>query len=244
LNAAAPLATVLLTSGGAPGAAVLRRLRASRRVRLAGVVLSTRILSPCYGPLRGAWEMVRRSGLRYALYLACAAAPPLRAGAIPVHRTRDVNDAASAAFLAALSPDLIVSAFFNQHIGEAIARLARCGAVNIHPSPLPAFRGADPVFHARLRGAAHLGVTVHRVAPELDRGNILAQETRPLDPAQSVLRATVSLYARGAELLLGALDAIAAGAPGAPQAGDASYHSWPTPEEVRKAVRRGVRLVL
>lgn len=244
MTAAAPLATVLLTSGGAPGAAVLARLRASPRVRLAGIVLSTRILRARYGLLRGAREQLRRSGLRYALYLACAAAPPLRARGIPVHRTRDVNDAASAAFVASLAPDLIVSAFFNQRIAEATVRLARCGAVNIHPSPLPAFRGVDPVFYARLRGAETLGVTVHRVTPELDAGGILAQEIRPLDPASSVLRATVSLYARGAELLVGALDAICAGSPGRPQSGEASYDSWPTPEEVREAVRRGVRLVL
>lgn len=243
LSAAAPVRTVLCTSGGAPGAAVLARLRACARVRLVGVVLSTRILSARYGPIRGAWEQVRRSGLRYALYLASATAPRLRTADLPVHRTRDVNSPESLEFLAGAEPDLIVCAFFNQKFGEPAAALAHCGAVNIHPSLLPAFRGVDPVFYARLRGAEALGVTVHRVSPELDGGNILAQEAHPLEPGESVLAATVRLYGRGAELLVGALDSIVQCAPGTPQAGATQYDSWPTPQQVRALARRGVRLV-
>jgi methionyl-tRNA formyltransferase len=145
-------------------------------------------------------------------------------------RTRNIN--AEPGLIAALKPDLIVSAFFNQRIGPAVLGIAP--ALNIHPSLLPAFRGVDPVFYARLRDAP-LGVTVHRVSPELDSGDIVAQE--PFDPGGSVLESTVALYARGAQLLIDTL-----GQPARPQSGSGNYDSWPRRADVAALRRKGVRL--
>ncbi len=233
---------VLATSGGLPGAAVLERLRAAPAIEIVGVVRSTRILSARYGRLRGAWAQLRRSGLRYGAYLACATFPRMDAQGLPLLETRDLNDAGARAFLARLAPQLLVSAFFNQRIGAEVVALAGAGAVNIHPSLLPEYRGVDPVFYARLRAAARLGVTVHRVAPELDRGAILAQAPLALRPEESVLAATVRLYAHGAGLLAQNLERIAAGDPGAPQAAEGGYDSWPTAAQVAALRARGVRL--
>jgi methionyl-tRNA formyltransferase len=217
---------VLCTSGGRPGAAVLRVLRANK-VDVAGIVLSTRVLSPRYGFLRGAWEQYRRSGLRYTIYLGMASL-----GRIDGFRTRDINRDAER--IAAIRPDLIVSAFFNQRIGAEITSLAP--ALNIHPSLLPAFKGVDPVFYARLRGAA-LGVTVHRISPELDSGDIVAQQAYEAEGGASVLSITESLYARGAQLLVETL-----GQPARRQEGSGNYDSWPTRADVAALRRKGVRL--
>jgi len=234
---------VLCSSGGHPGRAVLARLLGSPRVSIAAIVLSTRVFHPGDGFLRGAWHHARASGLRYALYLARAAAPRLRAPGIPVIRSRDLNRDAVRARIEGLAPDLLLSAFFNQHIGEATVAAARLGAVNIHPSLLPALKGVDPVFYARLHGDAALGVSVHRVSPRLDAGNLLAQRAFPVLPGESVLEATARLYGEGAELLLASLDAIEAGAPGTPQSGPGSYFSWPDRAQVAALRRKGVRLV-
>ena len=215
---------VLCTSGGRPGAAVLRTLR-NNGVEITGIVVSTRILSPRYGFLRGAWEQCRRSGLRYTTYLGL-----LSLGRMDGFRTTDINQHADQ--IAAHRPDLVVSAFFNQRIGGTITALAP--TLNIHPSLLPQFKGVDPVFYARLRGAP-LGVTVHRVSPELDSGDILAQQA--YDPGGSVLASTVALYARGAQLLLDTL-----GQPARPQSGSGNYDSWPTRADVAALRRKGVRL--
>ena len=231
---------VLCTSGGFPAAAVLERLLDSPRVELAAILLSTRVLHPGYGLLRGAWEHYRRSGPAYALYLGIAAAPRLRARGVPVLRSKDINR--ERAWIERLAPDLVVSAFFNHLIGAPVLAAARYGAVNIHPSLLPALKGVDPVFYARLLDRPVLGVSVHRVTPVLDGGNLLAQEELPLLPRESVLAATARLYGQGALLLLESLDAIAAGAPGAPQAGEGSYFSWPSRAQVAELRRKGVRL--
>ncbi len=243
--------------GGLHGALVLDRLLACPRVEVCGIVLSSRIDRADAGFLGGAWAHVRRSGLSYATYLWCStflADVLLRFSApgcasrraaersIPVRTTRRINEAASRAFVQARSPDLLVSAFFNQRIAEDLARIPRLGAVNIHPSPLPGFRGVDPVFYARLRGAQELGVSVHRIAPEWDAGDILRREILAPAPRESVLHATARLYDRGAALLVQALDALEAGVPGTAQEGKGCYDSWPSRAQAAALRRGGVAL--
>jgi len=212
---------------------VLRELLQSKEIQLAGVVRSTRVISPRYGFLRGALEQWRRSGLAYTAYLGCALLPRLPSAGLPVHATRDVNDAQGRAFVERLAPELLVTAFFNQRVG-AWAR-----GVNLHPSLLPALRGTDPVFRALARGERRLGVTLHRLAAELDAGDIIAQHEAPLVDGESVLGATVRLYALGARLLIESLQKINSGSPQPPSS---DYASWPTPEEVAALRRRGVSL--
>lgn len=248
------LRVVLCTRGGLPGARVIERLAASPRVEISGVVLSTRMLHTDQGFAGAALECLRASGLAYAAYLwsstsladallgsASVAGRAAHLGA-PTWRTRRINGPDSRAFIAGRTPDLLVSAFFNQRIDAAVAAIPGLGAVNIHPSALPRFRGVDPVFHARLQGAASLGVSVHRIVPELDAGPILRQEIAPAPAGESVLHATARLYARGAALLLEALGDIEALAPGEPQAGAASSDSWPTRAQVGALARTGTPL--
>jgi methionyl-tRNA formyltransferase len=234
---------VLCTNGGVHGATVLRRLAACPDIDLAGIVLSTRLLNARYGTLRGAFEHWRRSGLRYALYLARSAAARLPAPGVERLATRDLNASHCVAALRVLSPDLLVSAWFNQRIGPEVTAVPQYGAVNIHPSLLPSFRGVDPVFHARLSDAQAVGVTLHRIAPEFDTGNILAQAVLSTARDESVLRTTRRLFERGADLLVDALGRIAAGDAGEPQRGGGNYDSWPTRAQVQALRHRGVRLV-
>jgi len=229
---------VLCTSGGLPGSAVFQKLRSHGAIEVVGLVVSKRILSPHYGFLRGAWQQYRRSGLRYTAYLGCSLLKPLSLQGVPTLSTRDVNDTAGREFIAGLAPDLLVSAFFNQRISPAVTACA-AATVNVHPSLLPAFKGVDPVFYAKLRGAP-LGVTLHRISPELDCGEIVAQQRIAESLGESVLAGTVRLYAAGAQLLIDSLGRIAQRA--APQEGAGNYDSWPSRREVAALRRKGVRL--
>lgn len=201
---------------------------------------------------------LRGSGLRYSTYLWASTSlselmlrfsslqtawvRAARAG-IPVLATRNIADASGRRFLETCDADLLVSAFFDQRIDEDLARMPGCGAVNIHPSLLPDFKGVDPVFFARLRGHRELGVTVHLVSPQWDAGPVLCRETMAVREADSVFLATARLYDRGAQLLAGALDAIRAGEPGATQALEGCYDSWPRRDDVAALGRRGIALV-
>jgi hypothetical protein len=249
---------LLCTSGGLFGALVLQRLLASADVAVVGLVQSTRVLRSRQRWLQGVLEIWRHSGLPYTVYLGCATgvaeavgrwsglspvAHAAKVRAIPVLATADVNQPEGVDFVRRQGPDVLLSAFFNQRIGAGVAAIATLGAVNIHPSLLPDFKGVDPVFHARLAGAPRLGVSLHRIAPELDTGPLLGQREVPVEANASVLASTALLFGAGAELLLDCLPALRHGDPGRPQPPGGSYDSWPTRAQVRRFRRAGQRLV-
>lgn len=118
--------------------------------------------------------------------------------------------------IAALEPDLILSYTFPYRIPAELRAIPRLGAVNLHPTPLPRYRGPNP---ARMvyAGEPTIGATLHRTEEGFDTGAILGQAECPLPPEPTV----EALHAAWRELLLAALDEgvtrAAAGDPGEPQ---------------------------
>lgn len=124
--------------------------------------------------------------------LAAAGAPPLlvvtgpssphgllagaceRLGAI-LEPCADVNDPAFVARVAALAPDLLIVAGCSQILRDPLLRTPKLGAVNLHPSLLPEYRGREPLFWAILRGERRVGITAHRMTSAVDAGPILLQ---------------------------------------------------------------------
>jgi methionyl-tRNA formyltransferase len=239
---------VFCTRGGLFGALVLAHLRACDRIEICAIVRSSRTFDARFGFLRGALAYLQRCGIAYSLYLFCATTLAdvvcrlARIGGVPaksrpsgprVLTTRDVNDERGVQFLRDCSPDLIVSAFFDQRLREAVLAIPRSSCVNIHPSLLPAFRGVDPVLQMRLHGAPCMGVTVHYMTPQLDAGTVLAQKSVVVPERASVFDVTARLFSEGAALLAGVVDQVRRNERGAPQVGQASYQSWPTRADVR-----------
>ena len=249
------LRVVFCTRGGFFGERVLARLLSCDRIELCGMVRSSRVYDARYGFLRGAAAYLRRTGLAYSLYLFCATDVADAVGAvrrpsnrrlthIPVHTTRNLNDAQGLRFLRDCAPDLLVSAFFDQRLHEAALAIPTLGCVNIHPSLLPAFRGVDPVLQGRLQGTSRFGVTIHYMTPEFDAGNVLAQQSVAARSSASIFETTAQLYDKGAALLTGeALSPIELGHPGTPQAPAGSYESWPTRAEIRMLRAGGGTLI-
>jgi methionyl-tRNA formyltransferase len=249
------LRVVFCTRGGFFGERVLARLLSCDRIELCGMVRSSRVYNARYGFFRGAAAYLRRTGLAYSLYLFCATDVADAVGAvrrptnrrlphIPVHTTRNLNDARGLQFLRDCAPDVLVSAFFDQRLHEAALAIPTLGCVNIHPSLLPAFRGVDPVLQARLQGTSHFGVTVHYMTPEFDAGNVLAQQPVAARSNASIFEATAQIYDQGAALLTGeALGPIQLGHPGTPQPQGGSYESWPTRAEIQRLRTGGWKLM-
>ncbi len=252
------LRVVYCTRGGLFGALVLRRLRECQQIELCGVVRSCRNFNAQFGFLRGALAYVRSSGVAYSLYLLCATSladvmcglgsigcvpTRSRSGAVPVHTTRDINDAQGLGFLRNCKPDLLISAFFDQRLQESALAAPSLGCVNIHPSLLPELKGVDPVLQARVQGAELIGVTVHRMVPTLDAGDILAQRSMKFPPGASLFEATAVLFREGAELLAGQFERLARGERGTPQPSAGSYQSWPTRSDLRALRSMGDTLI-
>lgn len=125
------------------------------------------------------------------------------------HPNRDAFDAALAARLDALEPDLVLLAGFMRILGDDFTRRFAGRLVNIHPSLLPAFPGLHTHRRALQDGVQIHGATVHLVTPSLDHGPIVAQAAVPVlagdDEARlaaRVLRIEHRLYPMAVEWLI------------------------------------------
>lgn len=122
----------------------------------------------------------------------------------------------AAPMLAALRPDLLVCYTFPFRIPPEILAIPRCGAVNLHPSPLPRYRGPNPARMLYV-GEPTLGATLHRIEPDFDTGPILSQHERPT-PRDASREQVIAAWSEAltAALTDGAAAALA-GEPGMPQ---------------------------
>ncbi|MHB8572603.1 MAG: methionyl-tRNA formyltransferase [Candidatus Dormibacteria bacterium] len=115
--------------------------------------------------------------------------------------------------------DLFMCCGFPFRLPGDFLGLPRCGAINMHPSLLPKYRGAGPnVFGWILRNdERETGLTIHRMAPEFDTGPVLVQERVPIEPGDHVH----DVMARFGPIVPGLLDralaAVEAGEAGTPQ---------------------------
>lgn len=82
--------------------------------------------------------------------------------------------------LHALAPDFIFSFYYRQLLPAAFLAAARCGALNMHGSLLPRFRGRAPVNWAVLHGANETGATLHHMVSQPDAGDIVDQAAVPI----------------------------------------------------------------
>lgn len=111
----------------------------------------------------------------------------------------------------ALRPDAVVVACFPERLPAALLDLAPLGALNLHPSLLPRDRGPSPIFWALHRGARETGVTVHLMDAAFDTGPILRQRSVPIPEGVRHDDLERTLAVAGADLLVEALLARAAG---------------------------------
>jgi len=161
---------------------------------------------------------------------------------VPPTIVASVNGATIQGMLAALKPDLIVTCHFDQILAPETIALARLGGINLHPSLLPLHRGPMPCFWAAADGNGEFGVTVHRLAPRIDAGAILAQRavTPPKDATVSGMAR--ALHRAGAELLLEVIEEIAEGRDRGVEVPTLPYRPFPARQDLAAAAKRGVRL--
>jgi methionyl-tRNA formyltransferase len=249
---------VFLSSGGILGDAVLERLLSCGKFEVVGVVRSRRVMIRGAGFLRGALAYFARCGIPYTVYIwtittfaefvgfatgtGSITARARRVG-IQVLHSADINSPAGHGFIEALRPDLLVTAHFDQKIYPPLCDRPGLAAINIHPSPLPLFRGLEPVLHAMLENEKTLGATVHRLVESIDAGAVVESEKIQADPRDSVLRSMRRLMILGVELLVNCTPAALAFGNGRPQCGPESYRSWPTARQVRRLYFSGKQLL-
>jgi methionyl-tRNA formyltransferase len=111
--------------------------------------------------------------------------------------------------ISTFNPDLLITASYGQKIPAPCITNAKLGGVNIHPSLLPRFRGADPIPWTILAGDRRTGVSVVELADTFDEGAILGQKTVILTGAETSGPLRSTLFAIGAEMLVQMLPDVA-----------------------------------
>lgn len=131
--------------------------------------------------------------------------PPVKVVAeahrLPVLQPRTLRAPEALADLAALEPDLLITAAFGQILKPDVLNLPRLGVINVHASLLPRWRGAAPVAAAIRAGDRETGITLMRTEEGLDTGPILARRAIPIRPDHTQGSLAGELALLGAALL-------------------------------------------
>jgi methionyl-tRNA formyltransferase len=99
---------------------------------------------------------------------------------LPVVTPDEVNTRELERTVAELRPDFVFSFYFRSMIGETLLNAGRLGALNIHGSMLPRYRGRAPVNWAILHGEKETGATLHYMSARADAGDIVDQLAVPI----------------------------------------------------------------
>jgi methionyl-tRNA formyltransferase len=130
---------------------------------------------------------------------------------VSVIQPESINTPDGLAALKAFQPDLLVVAAYGQILKPDVIAAATHGAINVHASLLPKYRGAAPIAHAILNGETRTGVTIINITPGLDAGDMLAQEAVDIGPSETAGELEARLAPLGAKLCLDVIQRMKAG---------------------------------
>lgn len=132
--------------------------------------------------------------------------PPVKEYALtqnlPVFQPLKMRDGMALAIVQELKPELIVVAAYGRILPEEILQAAPYGAINVHSSILPRYRGAAPINWAILNGETVTGDTIMYMAKELDAGDIIRCAETAIDPDEDAQALTARLAELGAKTLV------------------------------------------
>ncbi|MFP3089918.1 methionyl-tRNA formyltransferase [Treponema sp. TIM-1] len=115
--------------------------------------------------------------------------------------------------IARLQPDLLISFAYGRIFGPQFLALFPWGGINIHPSLLPKYRGAAPIPQVILNRERETGITIQKLAAEMDAGDILVQEAFPLTGRETTGELSEAAGVRGAALVRSLLSGLSQGLP-------------------------------
>ena len=167
--------------------------------------------------------------LRAGHHIACVYAQPPRAAGrgqrlrptavhafaeahgLDVRTPRTLKEEDAQRAFAALAADAAVVAAYGLILPPAVLAAPRLGCFNVHGSLLPRWRGAAPIQRAILAGDAETGVTIMQMEAGLDTGPMLLSQAVPITPTATAASLHDTLATLGAELMVAALEGVAAG---------------------------------
>jgi methionyl-tRNA formyltransferase len=130
---------------------------------------------------------------------------------IPVKTPANLKDAQLQQHLSRDRPDVMVVAAYGLILPRALLDVPRLGAVNIHTSLLPRWRGAAPIQRALLAGDPETGISIMQLDEGLDTGPVLLQEAISIHEDDTAGTLHDRLAELGGKLIVRAMDVLEAG---------------------------------
>jgi methionyl-tRNA formyltransferase len=130
---------------------------------------------------------------------------------LPVEQPLTLKDPAAVERLAQWQADLMIVVAYGLLLPKSVLETPRLGCVNIHASLLPRWRGAAPIQRAIQAGDKETGVTIMQMDVGLDTGPMLLERVTAIDARETAATLHDRLSMLGAEAVLEAIEAIAAG---------------------------------
>ncbi len=130
---------------------------------------------------------------------------------LPVFQPEKASRPESLERLADFGADLFVVAAYGQILSSKLLALPRLGAINVHASLLPRYRGAAPINYAIWRGETTTGVTVFQIVPALDAGPMLGQVAVEIGSRETAGELEARLSEASPPLLLRVIDELERG---------------------------------
>jgi methionyl-tRNA formyltransferase len=142
---------------------------------------------------------------------SCPVADYAKRKGLDLYQPQDINAAESLEKIIALGPKLLITASYGSLLKRELRRIPKYGALNLHPSLLPKYRGATPIQSALLQGEEVTGVTIFKLNARMDAGPIFAQEEIPIAPDDNYSSLHDKLAALAADMLMDLLPRIFSG---------------------------------
>ncbi len=130
---------------------------------------------------------------------------------LPIFQPTNFKNPTDVAQLAALNPDLLLVAAYGLILPQTVLDIPRLGALNVHASLLPEYRGAAPIQRAIMDGRHVTGITIMRMEAGLDTGDILLQRSLAIGLDDTAQTLHDELADMGGRLLVDALEKMTQG---------------------------------
>jgi methionyl-tRNA formyltransferase len=130
---------------------------------------------------------------------------------IALYQPEKVGEGSFQDAMGGFGPDLFVVVAFGQILPKPLLEVPRFGAINVHGSLLPGYRGAAPIAWAILRGEKKTGITTMLMDEGMDTGDILMQVGLPIEKEDNGETLQEKLSSLGAQLLMETIEGMKAG---------------------------------
>jgi methionyl-tRNA formyltransferase len=143
---------------------------------------------------------------------------------IPFIRTNDFSSEGFLSLIKCLKPDLFIVCHFSKLLPSCLISLPKKGALNLHPSLLPKYRGMAPQHWPIINAEKFTGISIHFIDSGIDTGNIVYQKKIRIRKDSYVFELQKKLLKHYSESMIKAINLVSKGSCGYKQRGKSSYY--------------------